>query len=77
MLEYGNYLFVGDALYKSNKGLYNVNALNAQIKLLKNESIHYVICSHREPLIRNKEDVLKELEYIYSKRNKTEPYIEV
>ena len=77
VLEYGHYLFVGDALYKSNKGLYNVNALNAQIKLLKNESIHYVIYSHREPLIRNKEDVLKELEYIYSKRNKTEPYIEV
>ena len=76
-LEYDGYLFAGDALYPSAKGLYNVNALNAQIKLLKKESIHHVICSHREPLIRNKEDVLNELEYIYSKRNKTEPYIEV
>ena len=71
------YLFVGDALYMSNKGLYNVNALNMQIKLLESKDIDYVVCSHQLPNIKTKVEVLNELKNIYSQRNPKEQFIQI
>lgn len=71
------YLFVGDALYMSNKGLYNVNALNMQIKLLERNDIEYVVCSHRLPNVKTKVEVLNELKSIYNQRNPKEQFIQI
>lgn len=74
-LEYKDYLFVGDAFYPSGKGAYNVNALNQQIQLLEKSTVKYIICSHHEPLIQRKEEVLQELKEIYRQRNPKEAFI--
>lgn len=74
-LEFGDYLFVGDSFYASNKRLYNANFLKMQIDYLKTSKVQYVIMSHREPLVESKEVILKELIEIYNKRNPKEPFI--
>jgi len=76
-LKYKDYLFVGDALYPNNKGLYNVNALKMQIDYLQNTKINYVIMSHHDPLIQTKEEVLQHLKKIYDYRNPKEAFSNV
>ena len=71
------YLFVGDAFYMSNKGLYNVNALNMQIKLLESKAIDYVVCSHQLPNIKTKLEMIEELKSIYKQRDPKQQFIQI
>lgn len=71
------YLFVGDAFYMSNKGLYNVNALNMQIKLLESKKIEYVVCSHQLPNIKTKLEMIEELKSIYKQRDPKQQFIQL
>lgn len=67
------YLLIGDSLYCNSKG-YNVSLLNAEIRLLKELNYSYVISSHKDK-VYEKDTVIKELEFYYSKRSKDKPYI--
>jgi len=67
------FLLVGDALEGSKDG-YNVSLLFDEIKLLRELDYTYIIASH-DSIIRPKDDVIKYLEDIYSKRVKSVPYI--
>ena len=67
------YLLIGDSL-DGNRNGFNVSLLNEEIKLLKEFDYKYVLNGHNNEII-NKEDIIKELEFIYSKRIKNKPYI--
>lgn len=67
------YLLIGDSLDGNRYGL-NVSLLYDEIKLLKNLKFKYIIPSH-ENVIYKKDDVIKDLEYYYSKKEKNKPYI--
>ena len=69
------YLIMGDAFYSNVKG-YNVSQLGEEIKLLKNLEYKYVLMSHKEKL-HEKNEVIKILEDIFSKREKDNPFIQV
>ena len=72
------YTFLGDATYcnfKNNHLSYNAQLLNEEINVLKKLKSKYLLISHYNGLIRNKEDVIKELEVIYSSRERNNPYI--
>lgn len=74
----GEYAFWGDAAYctaKSGNAVYNTQLLLEQIRLLKNLSSKYILLSHKENLVREKDVVLKFLCSIYDKRIQGEPYI--
>lgn len=67
------YAFVGDALYSKIKGdcyLYNAYLLKEEIKVLKALHAPYLLVSHHPGMIRSREEVLAELEEIYSLREK-------
>lgn len=79
-LEIGDYAFLGDAIYrtqKKGKMGYNVQLLKAEMEVLKKLKAKYFVISHGEPLVREKEAVLMELQQIYEKREKNEPFIYV
>ena len=61
----------------SNKGLYNVNALNMQIKLLEIKAIDYVVCSHQLPNIKTKLEMIEELKSIYKQRDPKQQFIQI
>lgn len=66
------YAFVGDALYcKSRAGryVYNVQFLKEEIAVLKSLDAPFLLVSHYKGLIRPKEDVIRELEEIFSHRS--------
>lgn len=68
----GKYTFVGDALYCKSKGgqaFYNVQLLKQEIEVLKKLKSKYLLVSHDEQYVRNKEDIIQELETIYQRRN--------
>ena len=67
------YLLIGDSLYCNTKG-YNVSLLYSEIKLLKELKYSYVLSSHKDKTY-DKDTVIKELEYYYSKKDKNKPYI--
>lgn len=67
------YLLIGDSLDGNRYG-FNVTLLNSLIKFLKNNTFEYVLTSHSKDILK-KEDVIKELEYYYSNRDKNKPYI--
>lgn len=67
------YLLIGDSL-DGNRNGFNVSLLSEEIKLLKELDYKYVLNGHNNEII-NKEDIIKELEFIYSKRIKNKPYI--
>ena len=69
------YLFIGDSYYCSAKG-YNVSLLHDEIEFLRDLDFTKVICSHEEK-IHTKEEVIKELEECYSKREAGNPYIKL
>lgn len=77
-LEIGDYAFLGDAAYatvKQGKVCYNVSVLKEEIEALKKLSAKYFLISHDEKFIRLREEIIAELEEIYSKRNPKESYI--
>ncbi len=74
----GTYAFVGDAMYSklSPSGrIYNVQLLKDEIKVLRELKSQYLLVSHFKGLVRNKDEVIAELERIYQKREKNNPYI--
>ena len=73
MIINDKYLLIGDALDGNRYGL-NVTLLNDLIKVLKLYEFEYVLIGHRCDIL-NKNDVIKTLEYYYSKREKNKPYI--
>lgn len=77
-LEIGDYAFLGDGTYpsmKKNRACYNSSLLKEEITVLKGLSAKYFLQSHSKTFIRKKEDVIAELEKIYSLRNPKESYI--
>lgn len=76
----GQYAFVGDGLYcraKAGEYVYNAQLLKEEIELLRGLQASYLLVSHHEGLVRSKEEVLAELELIYSEREKGNPFIKV
>lgn len=74
----GEYAFVGDGLYcrrADGRLCWNVSLLHDQIALLKRLSADKLLLSHRPGMIRQKQDVLAELEAVYARRTKNEPEI--
>ena len=73
-----SYAFVGDALYcrfKDNSYVYNAQLLKDGMRILKTLKSSMLLCSHYKGLVRSKDEVLAELEEIYSKRVKDSPEI--
>ena len=73
LLINNEYLLIGDSLDGNRNGL-NVSLLYDEIKLLKELDYKYILTSHND-IIYKKEEVIKELEYYYSKKEKNKPYI--
>ncbi|MBQ3500781.1 MAG: hypothetical protein IJA70_05090, partial [Oscillospiraceae bacterium] len=77
-LETGDYAFLGDATYatmKQGRVCYNASVLKEEITVLKNLSAKFFLISHDEKFIRPKEEIIAELEEIYSKRDPKESFI--
>lgn len=70
-----NLIFLGDGCYSNVKG-YNVSVMFDMIKILKNIEFTAAIKSHDDTLY-TKDELITELETIYSKRQKNEPYIDL
>ena len=66
---------IGDGYYCSTKG-YNVSLLYDEIKTLKGMSFAKVIKSHDEK-IYDRDEVIAELEKIYARNEKGNPYISI
>lgn len=76
----GTYAFVGDALYcKAKDGgyVYNAQLLKDEIAVLKNLSSRYLLVSHHVGFIREKDEVIAELDEIYKRREKNSAYIKI
>ena len=79
-LEIGNLAFVGDALYgreKDGNYVYNAQKLKEEINVLKTLNAEKLLVSHFGGMVREKSDVISELETIYRKRIPNEPFITV
>ena len=77
-LETGDYAFLGDATYatmKQGRVCYNASVLKEEITVLKNLSAKFFLISHDEKFIRTKDEIIAELEEIYSKRDPKESFI--
>lgn len=78
-LEIDNtYAFVGDALYCKRKDgclIYNAQLLKQEIEVLKKLQASVLLVSHKEGMVREKKDVIAELEEIYSMRSVDSPEI--
>lgn len=77
-LEYGDYAFLGDAVYtmeKDGQAAYNAGLLKELITVLKSLRANWVLLSHKEPFARPKTEVIMLLEGIYASRDRYEPYI--
>ena len=72
------YAFLGDATYcavKQGRPAYNASLLAEELKVLRELKAPYFLLSHHDGFIRKKEEVLAELETIYSRRDPHDPYI--
>lgn len=77
-MKIGDYAFLGDATYatmKQGRICYNASVLKEEIAVLKNLSAKFFLISHDEKFIRPWEEILAELEEIYSKRDPKESFI--
>lgn len=75
----GEYAFLGDGLYPGRKGgraVYNAQFLKEGIDVLKSLKAHTFLLSHRDPFAQGREETIRELEEIYSRREANQPYIE-
>ena len=75
-----NYAFVGDALYcrmKNGQHSYNAQLLYDEIVKLKSLKASRLLVSHHPGLLRSKDEVIAELEEIYSKHVPGNPEIVV
>ena len=74
------YAFLGDATYctaKNTQGrlAYNANLLAGELEVLRALKARYFLLSHDDAFIREKEEVLAELEEIYARRDPQSAYI--
>lgn len=72
------YAFVGDALYckvADDCRIYNTQLLHDEIAVLKSLQVPFLLSSHLKGLIRKTDDVIRELEAIYSQRTRNDPEI--
>lgn len=77
-LEAGDFAFLGDATYatmKQGRVCYNASVLKEEITVLKSLSAKYFLLSHDEKFIHPKDEIIKNLEEIYLKRDPKESYI--
>ena len=77
-LEVGNHAFLGDGIYstvKQGRVVYNQGILQAEIKVLKSLRAENFVLSHDERYAVPRGEVIRELEEIYSRRTKNDPYI--
>ena len=78
MLETEDFLFLGDGLYATQKNgqrAYNATVLKETLNALQKTTASRFVCSHHDPLVRPREEVFLEMQSIYMKRQKDEPYI--
>lgn len=79
-LEVGDYAFTGDGLYSKvdeSYRIYNVQFLKQQIDILKSLKAKYLLLSHEKGLVKDKQEMIAELEKIYKLRSKDSPYIQI
>lgn len=77
-METGDYAFLGDGIYstmKQGRVCYNASVLKEEIEVLKKLSAKFFLISHDERFIYQKEEIIAELEEIYSRRDPKESYI--
>ena len=76
----GKYTFVGDALYSKFRDgyyIYNAQLLKDEIAALEALRSPYLLVSHYKGLMRDKDEVLKELKEIYGMRKSGDPEIKI
>lgn len=74
------YAFIGDAIYsKANAEyyIYNSQLLKDEIEVLKKLKAKYLLVSHLKGMVMDKDAVIRDLEEIYSLRDKASPEIYV
>ena len=74
------YAFLGDGVYAAQKGervVYNAQLLREELKVLKSLKAHTFLISHGDPFCQGREETIRQLEEIYSRREKDQPYIQV
>ena len=79
-LKYKEYLLVGDCLYgkgENDRVIYNIQFLKSQIDILKKLDVTYVLRGHSMDKLEDINDVIKQLEDIYSKRTKNDNFITI
>lgn len=77
-MEYGNYAFLGDALYpavKAGQAVYNVSLLAQQLRVLKGLQAEWFLVSHSSPFARKGRQVIARLEELYARRRPGETYL--
>ncbi len=78
-LEVNNmYAFIGDAIYSKSTAeyyIYNAQQVKEEIEVLKKLKAKYLLVSHFKGMVRSKDEVVKELEDIYSRRKESSPEI--
>lgn len=77
-LQINDYAFLGDATsptLKKGHYVYNVQMLKEEIELLEKINVKYFVFSHHMEEHKDKDEVIKKLKEIYSKREKSNPYI--
>ena len=76
----GEYIFIGDSLYSKVEGdfyVYNAQLLKEETDLLKKLPGSQIFSSHEARPIKTKAGVIRFLEQIYEKREKSDAYIRV
>lgn len=76
----GTHAFVGDALYSKVRDgcyVYNAQLLQEEIRVLAALQSPCLLVSHYPGLVRKKDDVLRELEKIYGRREKNTAEIRI
>lgn len=72
------YAFLGDALYstyKKENPVYNVQMLKEEIEVLKSLQAGIFLLSHQMDKLQSKGEVIANLEEIYGRRQKNNPFI--
>ncbi len=72
------YAFIGDAIYSKTNAdyyIYNTQMLKDEIEVLKSLKAKQLLISHIKGMVMSKDKVIKDLEDIYSSRDKLSPDI--
>ena len=77
-MEYGEYAFLGDALYpavKAGQAVYNVSLLAQQLQVLKGLRAEWFLVSHGKPFAQSRDAVISRLEKLYAQRVPGQTYL--